>query len=67
MFNEQKRYESHIQRLQSDVHRANSAVEKMRMKNQVVRDERANLQRQFDSAELQWKNETPLSWICDHY
>jgi chromosome segregation ATPase len=51
MFNEQKRYKSHIQRLQSDVHRANSAVEKMRMKNQVVRDEKANLQRQFDNAD----------------
>ena len=57
IFNEQKRYESHIQRLQSEVHRANSALEKMRsetvslrIKNQDVRDERANLQRQFDSA-----------------
>ena len=29
IFNEQKRYELNIQRLQSDVHRANSAVEKM--------------------------------------
>ena len=28
IFNEQKRYELNIQRLQSDVHRANSAVEK---------------------------------------
>jgi len=58
IFNEQKRYESHIQRLQSEVHRANSAVEKMRaeavsvrIKNQDVRDDRANLQRRFDSAE----------------
>jgi phage shock protein A len=58
MFNEQKRYESHIQGLQSDVHRAFSAVEKMRTeavglrcKIQDVRDERANLLRQFDSAE----------------
>jgi phage shock protein A len=58
MFNEQKRYESHIQRLQSEVHRANSAVEKMRtesvnlmMKIQEVRDDRANLQRTFDNAE----------------
>ena len=60
MFNEQKRYESHIQRLQSDVHRANSAIEKMRTeavglrcKIQDVRDERANLHRQFDSAEAE--------------
>ena len=30
MFNEQKRYELNIQRLQSHVHRANSAMEKMR-------------------------------------
>ena len=30
MFNEQKRYELNIQRLQSDVHRANTAMEKMR-------------------------------------
>ena len=71
MFNEQKRYESHIQRLQSDVHRANSAAEKMRTeavglrcKNQDLRDKRANLQRQFIG---QWRNETLLSWICGHY
>jgi len=58
MFNKHKRHESHIQRLQSEVHRANSAVEKMRtdavglrIKIQDVRDERVNLQRQFDSAE----------------
>jgi phage shock protein A len=57
-FNEQKRYESHIQRLQSEVYRANSAVEKMRtesvglrVKIQDVRDERANLQRMHDNAE----------------
>jgi len=50
MFNEQKRYESHIQRLQSDVHRANSAVERMRTeavglrsKNNDLGDERPNL------------------------
>ena len=30
MLNEQKRYELNIQHLQSDVHRANSAVDKMR-------------------------------------
>ena len=47
-----------IQRFQSDVHRANSAVEKMRteivglrMKNQELRDERTNRQRLFDGAE----------------
>ena len=46
MFNEQKRYELNIQRLQSDVHRANSTMEKMRteavglrMKIQELRDE----------------------------
>ena len=57
IFNEQKKHESHIQRLQAEVHRANSAVEKMRseavsmrIKNQDVWDERANLQRPFDSA-----------------
>ena len=57
IFNEQKKHESHIQRLQAEVHRANSAVEKMRtetvslrIKNQDVRDDRANLQRLFDSA-----------------
>jgi len=57
IFNEQKKHESHIQRLQADIHRANSAVEKMRaeavsvrIKNQDVRDDRANLQRLFDSA-----------------
>ena len=54
MFNEQKRYELNIQRLQSDVHRANGAVEKMRteavslrIKNQELRDERTNRQRLF--------------------
>ena len=57
IFNEQKKHESHIQRLQAEIHRANSAVEKMRaeavsvqIKNQDVRDDRANLQRLFDSA-----------------
>ena len=30
IFNEQKKHESHIQRLQAEIHRANSAVEKMR-------------------------------------
>jgi len=74
IFNEQKHYESHIQRLQSEVHRANSAVEKMRaetvslrIKNQDVRDERANLQRQFDSAEADnhWAVEERDSTILD--
>jgi len=73
MFNEQKRYESHIQRLQSEVHRSSSfllhylldeprivsaecatrsaSIRLIRMKNQDVRDQRVNLQRQFDSAE----------------
>ena len=52
MFNEQKRYELNIQRLLSDVHRANSAVEMMRteavglrMKNQELRNERTDRQR----------------------
>ena len=30
IFNKQKKHESHIQRLQAEIHRANSAVEKMR-------------------------------------
>ena len=58
MFNEQKRYELNIQRLQSDVHRANSSMEKMRtkavglrMKIQELRDERNDRQRLFDGAE----------------
>jgi hypothetical protein len=58
MFNEQQRYELNIQRLLYNVHRANSAVEKMRteavslrMKNQELRDERTNRQRLFDGAE----------------
>ena len=60
MSNEQKRYKSHIQRLQSEV----NAVEKMRaetvslrIKNQDVRDERANLQLTIIG---QSKNETLL-------
>jgi len=51
MFNEQKRYELNIQRLLSDVHRANSAVEMMRteavglrMKNQELRNEKTDRQ-----------------------
>jgi len=51
MFNEQKRYELNIQRLQSDVHRANTSMEKMRteavnlrMKIQELRDERTDPQ-----------------------
>ena len=58
MFNEQKRYELNIQRLQSDVHRPNTAMEKMmteavglRMKIQELRDERNDRQRLFDGAE----------------
>jgi hypothetical protein len=58
MFIEQKRFESHIQRLTSDVHRANSAADKMRteavnprLKIQDIRDDRGNLQRRFDDAE----------------
>ena len=58
MFNEQKRYELNIQRLQSDVHRANSAMEKMRteavglkMKILELWDERNDRQRLFDGAE----------------
>ena len=48
IFNEQKKHE---ERLQAEIHRANSAVEKMRteavstqLKNQDIRDDRANLQ-----------------------
>jgi len=58
MFNKQKRYELHIQRLQSDVHRANTSMEKMRtealnlrMKIQELRDEGKDRQRLFDGAE----------------
>jgi phage shock protein A len=54
MLNEQKRYESHIQRLQSDAHRSNSAVDKMRTevvslrrKINDLRDQRSNLERQL--------------------
>jgi hypothetical protein len=46
MFNDQKRYESHIQILQSDVHRASSAVERMRTEAVGLRsknNERSNL------------------------
>ena len=48
MFDEQKRYESHIQKLQSNVHRANTAMDKMRdeavhlrSKNNDLRDDDA--------------------------
>ena len=58
MFNEQKRYELIIQRLQSDVHRATTAMEKMRteavglrMKIQELWNERNDRQRLFDGAE----------------
>jgi len=53
MFNEQERFESHIQRLQSDAHRANTAVDKMmeeavrlRSKNNDFRDERSPMKQQ---------------------
>jgi chromosome segregation ATPase len=53
MFDEQKRYKSHIQRLQSDVHRANTAMDKMRdeavrlrSKNDDLRDERSRMKQQ---------------------
>jgi len=56
----EKRYELNIQRLQSDVHRANKSMEKMRteavnlrMKIQELRDERTDRQRQFDGAEAE--------------
>ena len=56
--NEQKRNESNIQRLQSEVHRANNAVDKMRdeavrlrSKNNDLRknNERSSLERQLES------------------
>ena len=57
MFNEQKRYELNIQRLQSDVHRANTSMEQMRteavnlrMKIQELRDEGKDRQRLYDGA-----------------
>ena len=57
MFNEQKRYELHIQRLQSDVHQARTSMEKMRteaanrrMKIQELRDEGKDRQRSYDGA-----------------
>jgi phage shock protein A len=57
MFNEQKRYELNIQRLQSDVHQARTASDKMRteavnlrVKIQELRDERADRQRLYDGA-----------------
>jgi hypothetical protein len=57
MFNEQKRYELNRQRLQSDVHQARTASDKMRteavslrMKIQELRDERADRQRLYDGA-----------------
>ena len=59
MFNEQKHYELNIQRLQSDVHRSNNTMEKMRteavnlrMKIQELRDKRNDRQRLFDGAEM---------------
>jgi len=53
LFDEQKRYKSHIQRLQSDFHRANTAMDKMRdeavrfrSKNDDLRDERSRTKQQ---------------------
>jgi len=56
MFNEQKRYESHIQRLQSEVHRSSSfllhyLLDEPRIVSAECATQRVNLQRQFDSAE----------------
>jgi hypothetical protein len=57
MFNEQKRYELNIQRLQSDDHQARTSMEKMRteavnlrMKIQELRDEGKDRQRLCDGA-----------------
>jgi predicted RNase H-like nuclease (RuvC/YqgF family) len=56
MFNEQKHSESTTQRLQSEVHRANNAVDKMRdevillwSKNSDLREERSGLKRQQEN------------------
>jgi predicted nucleic acid-binding Zn-ribbon protein len=56
MFNEQKRHESHIDRMQDDVHRAKIAADKMRdeavrlrSKIQDLRDERSNMKKQHES------------------
>ena len=53
MFDEHKRYESRIQRLQSDIHRANTTMDKMkdeavrlRSKNNDLRDERSRMKQQ---------------------
>ena len=63
LFNEQKRCESQIQRLSSEVHLANQAMDKMRTeavslrsKNNDLRDERSK---------QHWKNVTPRSLIYD--
>ena len=52
MFNEQKRYESHIQRLQSDIHRAHSAVGKMRTEAMGLRCKNQDLR---DAAAIRWR------------
>jgi phage shock protein A len=56
MFNEQKRHESHIDRMKDDVHRANIAVDKMRdeavrlqSKINDLREERSNQKKQQES------------------
>ena len=69
MFNEQKRYELNVLRLQSDVHRGKAV--NLRMKIQELRDERNDRQRLFDGAESEvkqrWRNMTPPSQTYDPY
>jgi len=93
MFNEQKRYESHIQRLQSEVHRSSSfllhylldeprivsaecatrsasiRLMRIRIKTCVIKESTSSGNSIAPRLKIigQWKNETPLSWICDHY
>jgi len=67
MFNEQKRYKSHIQRLQSDVHRANSAIEKMRTKAVGLRMKNQECVMKEPTSSGNSITPTILSWICDHY
>jgi hypothetical protein len=64
LFNEQKRCESQIQRLSSEVHRANQAMDKMRTeavslrsKNNDLRDERSK---------QHWKNIANLRSMLEH-
>jgi phage shock protein A len=59
IINEQKRYESHIYRLQSDVHQANNAVDKMRDEAVRLRSKNNDLKQQLEATARELHHREP--------